>query len=249
MDLKKFYNRVYKKGEAKHYSKNLFKDKVPLQVAEALKEISWRGKTVLDVGCGTGLFAYLTKKAGAARVMGIDYSKEAIALANQSYPMAGLEFYCQDFRKAQGRFDVVVSLGAVEHFADPLAGLKKFKKLLKPGGSIIVVAPNWSNTRGYILLTLHYLFKAPITLADKHYLTPKEFSAWAKKLGMSLRWRTFDQSWGWGEKMIRDFNRRLPKVLPKNKNVRSFIKWLDGHVRFFEKSTKANGAVALYHFR
>jgi len=249
MNLKKFYNQVYRKGETKHYSKNLFGDKLPLQVVEALKEISWKGKSALDVGCGTGLFAYLAKRAGAAKVVGVDYSKDGIAAAKKSYKLPGLDFYCKDFKTVKGKFDVVVSLGAIEHFDNPLNGLKKFKKLLKPKGSIIIAAPNWTNPRGYILMTLLHLFNAPITLADKHYLTPTEFSKWSKQLGMKLSWRTFDQSWGFGEKMIKDFRRRLPKVLPKNKNIPQFIKWLDEHVKFFEKDTKSNGAVGLYHFR
>lgn len=248
-DLKKIYNAIYRKGEKGHYSKNLFTKGVPLQVKEALKEIAWKGKEVIDIGCGTGLFAHLVKKAGAKRAVGVDYSKDAIAVAKKSYDTEGIEFYCKDFKKVEGKFDVVVSLGTFEHVDNPLQTLKHFKKLLKKGGSIIIVSPNWTNARGYTLLTLHYLFGAKITLADKHYLTPLEFVGWATKIGMKLDFRTFDYDWGFGQKMIKDFRRRLPRVLPGNKNVVKLIHWLESHVPLVEKQNKFNGALGLYHFR
>lgn len=248
-DLKRIYNKIYQLGEKRHYSKNLFNKGIALQAIEALKEFSWKDKAVLDVGCGTGLFVHLVKKAGAKRVVGVDYSKEAIRLAKEKYDEEGIEFYCQDFRKISGRFDVVASLGAIEHFDSPQEALKKFKSLIKGGGSIIIVCPNWTNIRGYILLTLFYLLGAPITLADKHYLTPLEFKKWARKLKMKMSFRTFDYDWAFRAKMIKDFRRRLPKILPGNKNIKRFINWLDQHVKFVEKKTQFNGAVALYHFR
>ena len=77
--LKKIYNKIYAKGERKHYSSILFSgDRVPLAKREVLKEINWRGKNVLDAGCGTGEIAFLIAKDGAKKVLGIDYSKEAI---------------------------------------------------------------------------------------------------------------------------------------------------------------------------
>lgn len=246
--LKKIYNRIYRRGEKRHYSKILFSTGVPPQVAEALKEISWRGKKVADVGCGAGLFAYLAKKAGAASVLGIDYSAEAIKIARQSYQLPGLEFRRGDLKDLPGRYDIIVSLGTLEHVDSPLATLKKLKKRLNKNGSIIIACPNWTNTRGYVLLTLHFLFDSPITLADKHYLTPSDFEKIATRLNMKLSWRTFDFNWGSGKKMIKDFRRRLPRVLPGNNNIRRFINWLAKHLPP-GRSGRYGGAVALYHFR
>ena len=50
-----------------------------------LKELSWKNKKVLDVGCGTGLFAHSVAKAGAKNVLGIDFSLEAINLAKETH--------------------------------------------------------------------------------------------------------------------------------------------------------------------
>ncbi len=256
-DLKKIYNKIYKKGEDAHYTSLILSgDKVPPAKAEVLKEISWRGKTVLDAGCGTGELAYLIAKKGARKAVGIDYSKEAIEVAQKKYRSENLVFRADDISNIRGKFDVVVSLGTLEHLNDPVIALRKLKSLLAPGGSLIITCPNWSNPRGYILVALKLLFDAKITLADLHYFTPLEFQKWAKKLKMKLSWKTFEQSWGHGEKMIKDFEKRLPNVLLKDKGFKTdrnrisvFLEWLKYHAVLLEKDVPCGGAVALYHLQ
>ncbi|MBI2024426.1 class I SAM-dependent methyltransferase [Candidatus Giovannonibacteria bacterium] len=253
-DLKKIYDKIYKKGERKHYSSILFSgDRVPPAKQEVLKEISWKGKTVLDAGCGTGELAHLISKKGAKKVLGIDYSESAINEAKKQYQNKNLFFEKSDLNNISGKFDVIISLGTLEHLDDPLGALTNLKNKLNPGGHLIITCPNWSNARGYILLALKYLFDAKITLADLHYLTPVEFENWSKNLGMKLSWRTVEQEWGHGEKMIKDFQRRLPNVLKdfkvKKNDINDFIIWLQAHTAPLEVSSKSSGAVGLYHFR
>lgn len=255
-DLKKIYDKIYKKGERKHYSSIIFSgDKVPPAKQEVLKEISWKGKTVLDAGCGTGELPFLITKRGAKKVLGIDYSAPAIEVARKTHKHKNLSFENSDLKNVKGKFDVIVSLGTLEHLDDPFSALKILKSKLNRGGHIIITCPNWTNPRGYILLALKYLFDAKITLADLHYLTPVEFEAWAKKLKMKLTWRTVEQEWGHGEKMIKDFQKRFPNVLrdlrcpTPSVGQEKFIDWLSSHAVPFEKSTKFSGAVGLYHLK
>lgn len=249
-----FYDKVYRKGEKKHYTKLLLGKGMPSDVKEVLKEEKWRGKTVVDVGCGTGLLSYNLARRGA-KVLGIDFSKHAIKIAQSTYKHPNLEFRCMDVKKLTGRYDLVVSSGVLEHMNNPLGVLKRLKTCVKRGGSLIVVCPNWANPRGYILMTLRYLFRAPVTLADLHYLTPIEFEKWSKIMGMKLTWRTFDHDWGHGERLLKDFKRRLPNVLrdaklPRNqRNINDFIKWIKEHVVPLDHKTRFSGASGLYHFR
>ncbi len=82
LELTNFYNSVYKKGEEKHYTHLSTTGTVTEETNEILKEVNWKSKKVLDVGCGTGFFAYQSAKKGA-NVFAIDFSKEAIEVAKK----------------------------------------------------------------------------------------------------------------------------------------------------------------------
>ena len=252
-NFKKFYNKIYEKKEEKHFTPFVIKGAPTEEIKEVLKKTTWKGKKVLDVGCGTGLFSYTVAQKGA-EVIGIDYSIEAIRIAKKKHKGLNLHFERLNALDIYGQYDVIVSIGVLEHTDDPLKVLRIFKKHLKSRGKIIITCPNWTNPRGYILMTLWNLFKSPITLADLHYLTPIDFMRWAKKLNMHLTWSTFDRSWGHGEVMIKDLRRRLPKVLsdsklPNNhKNIEEFIHWLKKNILVFDYSLPHSGALGIYVF-
>lgn len=254
-DLEKFYDGVYERGEKKHYSKLIFGGKITEEKRAILDEVSWKEKSVLDVGCGTGELAYLMAKKGAKSVLGIDYSYSAIHIAKHEYRLPNLSFEKLDVSDISGHFDVITVVGVLEHIDEPFSLLKWVSTLLRPGGSIMVTCPNWSNARGYILQTLRFLFDARITLVDIHYFTPVEFIVWAKKLKMKMTWKTIEQSWGHGEKLIQDFRKRLPNVLkdlpksPSSEKINAFIDWIGGHIPSLEGDQKAGGAVGFYHFK
>jgi cyclopropane-fatty-acyl-phospholipid synthase len=73
------------------------------------------GMTVLDLGCGFGAFAgYAAEKYGA-EVTGVTVSKEQVALANQRYKDLPVNIMLQDYRKVEGQYDRVISIGIMEH--------------------------------------------------------------------------------------------------------------------------------------
>jgi len=253
------YSNIFKKGYANTYT-TVYTDTVVKgfdltnEMKEVLKESGWKGKKVIDVGCGTGLFAFTVAQKGA-KVTGMDYIPRAIEEAKSKYKHSNLEYIVGNAETLKGKFDVIVSLGTLEHMDDPLSILKSFKKHLTPGGKIIITSPNWLNPRGYVLQTLHHLFDTPITLADLHYLTPLEFTIFAKKINMSMKWRTFDFDWAHGERLINDFKKRLPKILPagklpyNQKNVDQLISWLEDHVLLFDHTSEFSGATGIYIFK
>lgn len=257
--LRAIYNKAFKKGERKHFTKFAGKKVgIPSEDREVLEEVSWKGKKVLDIGCGTGLLAHEIAKRGGC-VVGIDYSKDAIAVAKREHIHPRVEFRLEDINRTHRkyrnqRFDYVVSLGTLEHMDAPFRMLALSGRFLKAGGEIIITCPNWTNPRGFVLQTMLRLFSAPITLADIHYFSPRVFEKWAKKSGYRLTWRTFDESWGTGEVMVRDLQRRLPNVLRdmnmKNaKGVHSLISWLENEALTFPWKGKHVGATALYRFK
>lgn len=107
------------------------------------------GKTVVDFGCEAGVEAIDMAQHGIGRVIGIDINDEALAIANQKATTLGLADRCSFTTKLEEKVDVVVSLDAFEHFADPLAILGVMRGLLKEDGYILTCfGPTWYHPLG-----------------------------------------------------------------------------------------------------
>ena len=249
--LAKQYDKIFQKGEEKHFTKFVTTGKPSSESSEVLKQVQWKNKKIVDIGCGTGNFAFLASKKGA-NVLGIDYSKTAIEKAKKKYVRKNLEFKKMNVFELKGNFDVIVSIGTLEHTDDPLKTLKFLKRHLSKNGKLIITTPNWTNPRGYMLMTLLHLFDAKITLLDLHYLSPVNFVEWSKKLNMNLKWKTFDYSWAHGQTLINDFKKRIPKIMSElgfnktNNEVSALINWIKKHVLTFDNSLYHSGAIGLY---
>ena len=89
---------------------------------------------VLDVGCGNGdLQKYFLAKGEKAELMGIDLAK------NDKSP--GIKFIRGNFftYKIRKIFDVVITLGTIEHIENPILFVKKISKLLHKQGLLIIM--------------------------------------------------------------------------------------------------------------
>jgi 2-polyprenyl-3-methyl-5-hydroxy-6-metoxy-1,4-benzoquinol methylase len=107
-----------------------------------------KGLDVLDVGCGFATTSQKIREAGN-RVVGIESSPEAVRVARTRIDHV-IEGDLQNevvLRGIADRFDAIVFADVLEHLAWPVATLKAYLPLLKPGGSVIVSLPNvglWS---------------------------------------------------------------------------------------------------------
>jgi 2-polyprenyl-3-methyl-5-hydroxy-6-metoxy-1,4-benzoquinol methylase len=101
------------------------------------------GKRVLDVACGTGYGAALLKRAGAASVLGVDISEQAIRYAREHYTTEDVSFSpgSADRLSPYGRFEVVVSFETIEHLERPDLFLEEVISVLEPTGTLIVSTP------------------------------------------------------------------------------------------------------------
>ena len=100
-------------------------------------------KRVLDVACGTGYGSVILAQRGAAQVVGVDISIEAVASNGKRPPrlMLANSDAC-NLPFGDGTFDVVVSFETVEHLASPELLLAEISRVLKPGGLCICSSPN-----------------------------------------------------------------------------------------------------------
>jgi 2-polyprenyl-3-methyl-5-hydroxy-6-metoxy-1,4-benzoquinol methylase len=98
-----------------------------------------RDKTILDLGCGIGYFASLCVDLGAS-VVACDFAESMVSCALERY---GRKFLivrssAEEPPFASGRFDVVLALDVIEHLYHPEHMLRSVKRLLKPGGRLII---------------------------------------------------------------------------------------------------------------
>ena len=98
---------------------------------------------VLDVGCGRGdLGAALVRRGW--RVTGIDPSDQACAVA-RTRGMETRVATLESAMLADESFDVVVMSHSLEHVAEPRADLARVRRLLRPGGLLLISVPNFGS--------------------------------------------------------------------------------------------------------
>ncbi|HEX3904378.1 MAG TPA: class I SAM-dependent methyltransferase [Polyangia bacterium] len=112
-------------------------------LARLLDEAIPQDARVLDLGCGTGQMTIFLAN-GNRRVVGADLTRASLALAADAARRFGVErtlFVETDLRRpglAEGRFDVVLSLGVLHHTPDPRAAFGALVRLARPDGVIVV---------------------------------------------------------------------------------------------------------------
>jgi SAM-dependent methyltransferase len=106
------------------------------------------GKVVIDFGCGEGFEAVEMAQRGARRVIGIDIREDTLQVARERALKAGVQ-NCLFGSSTEELADIVVSLDAFEHFADPAAILRSMGALLQPAGEVLVsFGPTWYHPLG-----------------------------------------------------------------------------------------------------
>lgn len=201
---------------------------------------------VLEIGCGEGYLAQKIHSLGA-NVYGIDYVSSDGWLENlQDYPI--LQFGLIDYKDVKGLFDIVVMKGVLEHMDSPEETLTFIAENFKPN-QIITSSPSFLNPRGYIWMALQYLFNYEMSLADLHFILPSDMEAWAEKLGYDIEYKSVDQDWGHGERLIEDFKKRLPKVFKDiEADIPKFMAWLEKTLPY-TNYTEDSGATIVYNLR
>ena len=121
--------------------------------------------TILDAGCGSGVFSYeLAKQHPEAQVTGIELEHDLVDRANQIAKSAGLtncRFQQGDVTKLdfEEEFDLVVSVDNFEHVEDDIAAMRTLLRALRPGGRLVVHVPGYE--RRWILFGRRVNFDVP----------------------------------------------------------------------------------------
>lgn len=104
-------------------------------------------KKVLDIACGEGYGSNLLAK-NATHVTGVDINADVIKQATAKYQKQNLEFLTgivENIPAADKQFEVVVSFETLEHIADHKKMMAEIKRVLQPGGLVIISTPDKKN--------------------------------------------------------------------------------------------------------
>jgi 2-polyprenyl-3-methyl-5-hydroxy-6-metoxy-1,4-benzoquinol methylase len=98
---------------------------------------------LLDYGCGTGM--NLVHLATIGEAFGVDAAPDAIAFCRQRGIGNVVHAPSPDDLTAAsvfgGEFDVVTMFDVLEHIPDEVAALRRIRRLLKPGGLLVLTVP------------------------------------------------------------------------------------------------------------
>src|SRR5688572_27304326 len=109
-------------------------------VKDICAQVTDRTPRILDVGCGTGGNLKLLSQFGNAE--GVDISADALAFCRER----GLEVKAgaaEDLPYEDATFDLVTALDVVEHLDDDVAGLREMRRVLRPGGRVLIFVPTF----------------------------------------------------------------------------------------------------------
>ncbi len=166
---------------------------VPARLAHFDRIADWRGKAVLDLGCGGGFMAEALCKRGAV-VTGLDPAAEAIAIAERHAAETGntiryLTGSGEAIPLASASMDMVVCVDVLEHVANLDRVLAEVQRVLKPGGLFLFDTIN----RGWLArLVIVHIAEDILGLLPRgthdpaKFIRPGELTAKLEGLGFSL---------------------------------------------------------------
>lgn len=136
----------------------------------------FRGKVVVDFPAGNGITSRILHEAGGIprpydlfpeyfRVEGLSCGRADIAEGIPERAQSADALICQE---------------GIEHFADQLGALKEFNRVLKPGGTLLLTTPNYSNLRAKVSYLLseseRFISSMPPNEVDSIWMAQQQVS-------------------------------------------------------------------------
>jgi ubiquinone/menaquinone biosynthesis C-methylase UbiE len=129
------------------------------------------GRTVLDIGCGSGRYSIEFAKRGATQVVGIDFATNMVKLAQEHARVHNVTNRCQfmtgDFMEMEfhQRFDVCLAIGVLDYIAQPQPFLEKMWSTSKQ--RLILSFPSTSIVRTPLRKIRYWFKQCPVYFYDQ----------------------------------------------------------------------------------
>ena len=183
-ELEEFYPRDYWGGEEPRLE---WIRSSQSEKTDFLSACGLTGGDILDVGCGSGFFLRALDQS-KWNCFGVETGELAARAASRAlgegHVFAGtlIESACAD-----AAFDVVTFWSALEHTNEPRANLIEARRILKPGGSLIVQVPNTASYQAKIFSGDWFSLDAP---RHRYHFTLETINALLSDTGFSLYHKT-----------------------------------------------------------
>lgn len=143
--VKSYPEWQYEKGE----------DTIKFYLKKVSTDTMFKGKSVLDIGCGAGGKTIYYASLGVAHIVGLEilgkYKEDAEALAKKKGFGDKFTFLCEDASKMHfedNTFDTIIMNDAMEHVDFPEAVLAECYRVLKKGGKLYLNFPPYNHPFG-----------------------------------------------------------------------------------------------------
>lgn len=134
---------------ARWYDKSTKKHRMA-EMKEYAKEVArhiQNGSSVLEVAPGPGYLAIELAKLGTFKIVGLDISKDFVEIAKRNAKDAGVQVEFQQGSIAgipfpDNSFDFIICTAAFKNFKDPLKALNEICRVLRSGGTALIIDMN-----------------------------------------------------------------------------------------------------------
>jgi SAM-dependent methyltransferase len=137
---------------------------------------------VLDLGCGTGGLLMELQQKGC-ECYGVELNPDSVSRCIRR----GLRVKCgdlDDFHFEDGFFDTIVLWHVLEHLPSPATALSNCRRMLKPGGKILIYSPNAHSYLAAAFKESWFPWQVPFHFS---HFTPSSIKAYAGKCGLLAR--------------------------------------------------------------
>lgn len=186
----RFHDALAASWEGK-YQKESFGRRTEI-LAEMLEGIELAGASWLDAGCGTGTLSRWLAQRGC-KVLAVDASVEMVHAAQAIAASTGSVEYqvvgsIAELAIGDSTLDGILCSSVLEYVPDPRACLLEFRRVLKPGGVLLVSVPNSRSAVRKLLQTAHWASKVvgrpfmPYLDYSRHEYSASSFATMLKEL-------------------------------------------------------------------
>lgn len=146
------------------------------KAADVIARHKPKGGRLIDIGCGYGFFLAEMKRRGGWRLQGMDVSSTAVTYAaGQGFDVT--QATLETAKLEDNAFDAVTMFYVLEHVTDPAGVLAEVRRILKPGGLLMLRVPHTTPIVEFLNLfgVKNNLYDPPFHLSDFSTATIRRF--------------------------------------------------------------------------